>query len=120
MPQAQLVQRDQIGLRQHHSRAVEVLVDGVIADRDHGRNPRREGRGQPVGRVLHGEAIALGMRAALFLSERHAGFDPQATAQILSLLEHFHLPLVMHHHFQLFHHPLLYKYLKNLHDHQQQ
>ena len=49
----------------------------------------------PYGEMLHGEAIALGMRAALFLSERHAGFDPQATAQILSLLEHFHLPLVL-------------------------
>ena len=31
--------------------------------------------------MLHGEAISLGMRAALFLSERHAGLAPEASAQ---------------------------------------
>ena len=49
----------------------------------------------PYGVMLHGEAIALGIRAALFLSERLAGFEPAATAGILSLLGRFHLPLVL-------------------------
>jgi 3-dehydroquinate synthase len=49
----------------------------------------------PYGGMLHGEAISLGMRAALFLSERHAGLAPEASARILGLLEKFHLPLVL-------------------------
>jgi len=49
----------------------------------------------PYGEMLHGEAIALGLRAALFLSERQAGLSPAATAEILGLLERFHLPLVL-------------------------
>jgi 3-dehydroquinate synthase len=49
----------------------------------------------PYGGMLHGEAISLGMRAALFLSERHAGLSPDASARILGLLERFHLPLVL-------------------------
>jgi 3-dehydroquinate synthetase len=49
----------------------------------------------PYGEMLHGEAIALGLRAALFLSERHCGLDPAATRRILGLLEHFRLPLVL-------------------------
>lgn len=49
----------------------------------------------PYGTMLHGEAISLGMKAALFLSERHAGLAPKATAKIVSLLERFHLPLVL-------------------------
>jgi 3-dehydroquinate synthase len=49
----------------------------------------------PYGEMLHGEAIALGIKAALFLSERHAGLAPQATATIIGLLERFHLPLVL-------------------------
>lgn len=49
----------------------------------------------PYGEMLHGEAIALGMRAALFLSERHAGLPPEASAKILRVLEHFHLPLAL-------------------------
>jgi 3-dehydroquinate synthase len=49
----------------------------------------------PYGQLLHGEAISLGMRAALFLSERHAGLAPAASAQILALLQHFGLPLVL-------------------------
>ena len=49
----------------------------------------------PYGEMLHGEAISLGLRAALFLSERHAGLDPAASAKILALLEKFGLPLVL-------------------------
>ena len=49
----------------------------------------------PYGGMLHGEAISLGMRAALFLSERHAGLTPDASVRILGLLDKFHLPLVL-------------------------
>jgi 3-dehydroquinate synthase len=49
----------------------------------------------PYGEMLHGEAISLGMRAALFLSERRAGLAPEAAAKITMLLERFHLPLVL-------------------------
>ena len=49
----------------------------------------------PYGEMLHGEAIALGMRAALFLSERRAGLAPEAAAKILDLLGHFRLPLTL-------------------------
>ena len=49
----------------------------------------------PYGEMLHGEAISLGMRAALFLSERHAGLLPGESAKVISLLEKFHLPLVL-------------------------
>jgi len=49
----------------------------------------------PYGEMLHGEAISLGMRAALFLSERHAGLAPESAAKIRGLLERFHLPLVL-------------------------
>jgi 3-dehydroquinate synthase len=47
------------------------------------------------GELFHGEAISLGLRAALFLSERHAGLDPDATRQILDLLKLYQLPLVL-------------------------
>lgn len=49
----------------------------------------------PYGEMLHGEAISLGMRAALFLSERHAGLPPDESAKVIALLEKFHLPLVL-------------------------
>ncbi len=49
----------------------------------------------PYGEMLHGEAISLGMRAALYLSESHAGLSPHASAAILKLLTRFHLPLVL-------------------------
>jgi 3-dehydroquinate synthase len=49
----------------------------------------------PYGSMLHGEAVALGIRAALFLSERHGGLAPSATRAILALLERFRLPLVL-------------------------
>lgn len=49
----------------------------------------------PYGEMLHGEAISLGMRAALFLSERHAGLAPAASVQVLDLLQKYQLPLVL-------------------------
>ncbi len=49
----------------------------------------------PYGEMLHGEAIALGIKAALFLSERRAGLAPETSAQIIRLLERFRLPLVL-------------------------
>jgi 3-dehydroquinate synthase len=47
----------------------------------------------PYGTLLHGEAISLGIRAALMLSEKHAGLAPEASQRILDLLTHFQLPL---------------------------
>jgi len=52
----------------------------------------------PYGELLHGEAIALGMRAALVLSKRHAGLAPEVSERILALLSKFHLPLVLPEH----------------------
>ncbi|MCP5543434.1 MAG: 3-dehydroquinate synthase [Akkermansiaceae bacterium] len=49
----------------------------------------------PYGELLHGEAISLGIRAALFLSERRAGLDAAVSAKILGLLDHFGLPVVL-------------------------
>jgi 3-dehydroquinate synthase len=49
----------------------------------------------PYGEMLHGEAVSLGIRAALFLSEKHAGLSPGESARVVSLLEKFHLPLVL-------------------------
>ena len=49
----------------------------------------------PYGELLHGEAIALGLRAALFLSARHCQLAAGASETILRLLAHFRLPLVL-------------------------
>lgn len=49
----------------------------------------------PYGTLLHGEAISLGIRAALILSENHAGLSPEASRRILDLLKHFQLPLIL-------------------------
>ena len=49
----------------------------------------------PYGEMLHGEAISLGIRAALFLSERHAGISPDDSWKIINLLDSYHLPLVL-------------------------
>jgi len=49
----------------------------------------------PYGQLLHGEAISLGMRAALDLSIRHAGLPEGDAETILGLLEKFALPLVL-------------------------
>jgi 3-dehydroquinate synthase len=47
----------------------------------------------PYGTLLHGEAISLGIRAALKLSENHAGLAPDESQRILALLTHYQLPL---------------------------
>ena len=49
----------------------------------------------PYGEMLHGEAISLGMRAALFLSERHCGLAPEVSRVIVRLLGKYQLPLVL-------------------------
>ncbi|MBK1882637.1 3-dehydroquinate synthase [Luteolibacter pohnpeiensis] len=49
----------------------------------------------PYGQMLHGEAISLGLRAALFLSQKYAGLDAQHAQSVLNLLDKFHLPLVL-------------------------
>lgn len=47
----------------------------------------------PYGDLLHGEAVSLGMRAALFLSRRHAGLSAQAEREVLETLQALELPL---------------------------
>lgn len=49
----------------------------------------------PYGQMLHGEAIALGIRAALFLSEKHSALPRADSEKILAALRHFHLPLTL-------------------------
>jgi 3-dehydroquinate synthase len=49
--------------------------------------------------MLHGEAISLGMRAALWLSTEKAGFPKNAYVRIVSLLEKFGLPTALPDHF---------------------
>lgn len=47
----------------------------------------------PYGSLLHGEAISLGIRAALFLSENFASLSAEESRRILDLLSHFQLPV---------------------------
>ena len=49
----------------------------------------------PYGEMLHGEAIALGIRAALYISEKHSGLSSADSLKILALLRHFNLPLTL-------------------------
>jgi 3-dehydroquinate synthase len=51
------------------------------------------------GTMLHGEAISLGMRAALWLSTEKAGFPKNDYARVVSLLAKFGLPTVLPDHF---------------------
>lgn len=44
------------------------------------------------GRYLHGEAISLGLAAALYLSEKKAGLAPEISAKVLQALRKFDLP----------------------------
>ncbi len=49
----------------------------------------------PYGAMLHGEAIALGLRAALMISEKHSNLAPAESQKILAALAHFELPLTL-------------------------
>lgn len=49
----------------------------------------------PYGEMLHGEAISLGIRAALYLSEKVNGFASADSQRILAFLDKFQLPLVL-------------------------
>ncbi len=49
----------------------------------------------PYGELLHGEAVSLGMRAALFLSRRHAGLTATAERDVLDALKALELPLTL-------------------------
>jgi 3-dehydroquinate synthase len=47
------------------------------------------------GTLLHGEAISLGVRAALYLSEKVTGLKAIYTERLLALHRHWNLPLVL-------------------------
>lgn len=49
----------------------------------------------PYGELLHGEAISLGIRAAVYLSQKKSSLTSDEGARILALLEAFQLPLVL-------------------------
>lgn len=49
----------------------------------------------PYGELLHGEAISLGMRAALWLSVKHADMPKEEAERIVQLLEQYQLPTVL-------------------------
>ncbi len=49
----------------------------------------------PYGELLHGEAISLGMRAALYLSRRKAGLSATAERDVLDTLRALELPLTL-------------------------
>ena len=51
------------------------------------------------GTMLHGEAISLGMRAALWLSTQKAGLPQKDYLRIIALLKQFGLPTVLPNHF---------------------
>jgi len=49
----------------------------------------------PYGELLHGEAIALGMRAALYLSVKHGGMKQTSADRVVKLLKRFSLPVTL-------------------------
>ena len=49
----------------------------------------------PYGELLHGEAVSLGLRAALFLSRRHAGLSAAEERDLLETLQALELPLTL-------------------------
>ncbi len=52
----------------------------------------------PYGELLHGEAISLGIRAALILSEKYSSLTAEDSAKVLALLEKFDLPTTLPEH----------------------
>ena len=52
----------------------------------------------PYGELLHGEAISLGIRAALILSEQFSTLKPEESQRVLDLLAAFELPLTLPEH----------------------
>ena len=49
----------------------------------------------PYGELLHGEAVSLGLRAALYLSRRHAGLSAEEEQDVLNTLRALELPLTL-------------------------
>ncbi len=49
----------------------------------------------PYGSLLHGEAISLGTRAALLLSQKHAQLPSSDAQRLLNLLKQYKLPLTL-------------------------
>ena len=49
----------------------------------------------PYGELLHGEAVSLGLRAALYLSRRHAGLSAAEERDVLDTLRALELPLTL-------------------------
>jgi 3-dehydroquinate synthase len=49
----------------------------------------------PYGTLLHGEAISLGIRAALMLSEEYSSLTREESERVLNLLKTFELPLIL-------------------------
>ncbi len=47
------------------------------------------------GTLLHGEAISLGVRAALYLSEKITGLKREESERLLDIHQHWNLPLVL-------------------------
>lgn len=47
----------------------------------------------PYGKMLHGEAVSLGLRAALYLSRKRAGLSQQEENEALNTLDALELPL---------------------------
>ncbi|MEP4078900.1 3-dehydroquinate synthase [Haloferula sp.] len=49
----------------------------------------------PYGELLHGEAISLGLRAAIHLSKKRSNLAENGAQSVLQLLKHFRLPVVL-------------------------
>lgn len=49
----------------------------------------------PYGELLHGEAVSLGLRAALYLSRKRAGLSAKDEREVLDTLAALQLPLVL-------------------------
>ncbi|MGE9268401.1 MAG: 3-dehydroquinate synthase [Verrucomicrobiales bacterium] len=49
----------------------------------------------PYGTLLHGEAISLGIRAALILSQKFAGLPAADSQRLINLLKRFQLPVTL-------------------------